>query len=234
MPVFLLPLEQENPCRRPPYVVWILVAANIVVFAAAAALASDDILKQYGSTPSAPSIDTLFTSMFLHAGVLHLLGNMFFLYMFGDNVEDATGHVRFVIAYLLCGIGATALHSLMTHHPDIPLVGASGAVSGVMGMYLVLHPRAEFETHVVVLRWSVGRFKSSALVATSAWFAYQLLFALLSSWVGVAIFGIAFWGHVGGFVTGLLLAFVLGRVILTYAPDRTMRITRRRWTSDEP
>jgi membrane associated rhomboid family serine protease len=206
--------------------VWALIAINAAAFLGMLALGSPEWLRTYGFRPDEPSAQTLITSMFLHAGVLHLLGNMFFLYTFGDNVEDMTGPVKFVLAYLLAGMFAIGVHAVTTTHRDIPLVGASGAVSGVIGMYLVLFPRAPFHTHVVFGWWRLGGFRSNAAVATLAWFGQQVLLASLSSWTGRAILGIAFWAHVGGFCAGIVLGFVFGK--LAFGTGRLPNISSRR------
>jgi membrane associated rhomboid family serine protease len=148
---------------------------------------------------------------------------MFFLFTFGDNVEDMTGPVKFLLAYLLAGWFATAAHAFTTSHPHVPLVGASGAVSGVVGMYLILFPRAPFHTHVVLGWWRLGGFRSKAAVATGAWFGQQVLLASLSSWTGSAVLGTAFWAHAGGFCAGIVLGLLFGKLVFGVG-----HLTRRR------
>ena len=210
--MFLLPIEEHHPTRNRAYTVWVLLAVNLAVFIAGELWASPDYLQTYGFVTTRPSATTVLTSMFLHANIFHLVGNMWFLYMFGDNVEDMMGSVKFPVAYLLAGLAAIYAHTVTTHHPEVPLVGASGAVSGVVGMYLLLYPRASFHTHVILGPWRVTGVRSTALVATGAWFGVQLLFASISSVVGVPVMGTAFWAHVGGFITGIALGFVFGRM----------------------
>jgi membrane associated rhomboid family serine protease len=234
--LFLLPIEEDNPTRNSAYAVWALIGLNVAAFLGMVVFGSADWLLAYGFRAIEPSGQALITSMFLHVGVLHLLGNMFFLLTFGDNVEDMTGPVKFVLAYVLAGLFATGAHALTTSHPHIPLVGASGAVSGVVGMYLVLFPRAPFHTHLVLGWWRLGGFRSTAALATGAWFGQQLLLAGMSSWSGVPILGIAFWAHVGGFSAGIVLGFVFGR--LAFGSGRlTARCSRRaarvRWADTE-
>jgi membrane associated rhomboid family serine protease len=148
----------------------------------------------------------LITYMFLHGNVMHLIGNMVFLYVFGDNVEDAMGHVRFILFYLLCGVVAALVHSALTSAPQLPLLGASGAISGVIGAYLVLHPniRVWVLMPVPVLPFLPLRF-SAAFVIT-LWIAYQIFSALF-----LTDGATAWWAHIGGFVTGVLLVTIMKR-----------------------
>jgi membrane associated rhomboid family serine protease len=147
-----------------------------------------------------PPVATAFTSMFLHGGWLHLIGNMLYLWIFGDNVEDSMGHGRFLVFYLICGIVAALTQALPAPNSDIPMIGASGAISGVLGAYLVLHPRA----HVLVLI-PLGLFsqlvRMPALWVLGLWFGIQLLQEFMAS-EGA---GVAFRAHIGGFVAGMAL-----------------------------
>lgn len=216
--MFILPIERDNPCRNRPYAVWALLAVNIVVFIAM--LAGDAAWPEsYGFRPASPSWSTLVFSMFLHAGVGHLAGNMFFLWMFGDNVEDIMRPVKFLAAYLLTGAAAVGVHALTTGRPDVPLVGASGAVSGVMGMYLVLFAHTRFDLHVFIRRWHVTTFSGSAVVALCVWLAEQTLLALATTALGIV--AVAFWAHVGGFAAGVVAGVLFGRMgFPVSAPDR--------------
>ena len=223
--VFILPIEHDNPTRHRPFTVWTLVALNVIAFIASMS-AAGDVFATYGFRASEPSTLTALTSMFLHAGPWHLLGNMFFLWMFGDNVEDIMGAPKFVTSYFLTGLAAVWLHSVTTSTPAIPLVGASGAVSGVMGMYLVLQPHTRFDLHFILVRWSVKTIQASGLVATAVWFGEQLLLAALTSFAGVAV-PIAFWAHVGGFLAGLLAGVLFGRLAIPPSSDRVSLNDRR-------
>ena len=206
--MFILPIEQDNPCRTRPYAVWTLLAINVAVFVATAA--TDLVwLNMYGFRPANPSWTTLLFSMFLHAGFGHIAGNMFFLWMFGDNVEDVLRPPKFLAAYLLTGLAAAGVHALTTGRPEIPLVGASGAVSGVMGMYLVLYSYTRFDLHVFIWRWHLTTFTGSAVVALAVWLAEQTLLGLITSALGIVV--VAFWAHVGGFAAGVVLAVLFGR-----------------------
>jgi len=153
---------------------------------------------------------TLFTSMFLHADLLHLGGNMLFLYVFGDNVEDAFGHGRYLVFYFLSGIAAdmvfiwTQLFSGDARTLLIPSIGASGAIAGVLGAYIILYPRARILT--LVLTWWIYIVPIPAVFFLGFWFVYQLLYGMLT--FQIAVTGIAYWAHIGGFVTGILFGWV--------------------------
>ncbi len=154
---------------------------------------------------------TIVTSMFIHGGWLHLIGNMLFLWVFGDNVEDAMGHGRYLVFYLLAGVGATALQVYVDQGSQIPMVGASGAIAGVLGAYLILYPRATVSV-VIPWLWFFGAFPVPAAFLIVFWFLLQLLngVAALSTATGVTE-GVAFWAHVGGFVVGILLVWLFRR-----------------------
>jgi membrane associated rhomboid family serine protease len=154
-----------------------------------------------------PTWVTPFTAMFTHAGLLHLGGNMLFLWIFGNNVEDSMGPVRFVVFYLLAGLAATALQLLMGPSSATPNLGASGAIAGVLGAYVVLYPRARVVTLVFII-FLFTILELPALFFLGIWFLQQLLFGALTTANTVAGGGVAYWAHVGGFVAGLLLAKV--------------------------
>jgi membrane associated rhomboid family serine protease len=151
-----------------------------------------------------PSFVTVFSSMFLHGGWFHLLGNMWFLWVFGDNVEDAMGHGRFVVFYLLCGVAAVAAQALSHPSSAIPMVGASGAIGGVMGAYAILYPRVGVHLLIVLGFW-IDRVIVPAWMMLGLWFLMQVIGGVpaLSAEGG----GVAFWAHVGGFVAGAVLVF---------------------------
>ena len=149
-----------------------------------------------------PALLTVFTSMFLHGGWMHLIGNMLYLWIFSDNVEDAMGHGRFIVFYLLCGIGAAMAQALPDPSSAIPMVGASGAISGVLAAYLMLYPRARV-TVVIPLGFYLHVTRLPAAAVLGLWFLLQLLSEMMSG----AGAGVAFRAHIGGFVAGLLLVF---------------------------
>jgi len=157
---------------------------------------------QIGSTPA---WYTLVTSMFMHGGWLHIVGNMWFLWIFGNNVEDAMGHLRFAVFYLLCGLVAAALQLTFSNAPAIPMIGASGAIGGVMGAYILLYPRVRVHM-LLILGFFVTTVAIPAVYMLAYWFLLQLLGGFTS--LGGKGGGVAFWAHVGGFLAGAGLIFV--------------------------
>src|SRR6266487_480421 len=147
---------------------------------------------------------TVITSMFMHGGWLHLLGNMWFLWVFGNNIEDSMGHTRFVVFYLLCGVAAAATQLVVDPGSRVPMVGASGAISGVMGAYIVLYPRVRVHT-LITLGFFLTTVTLPAYVILGYWFLLQLLFGTVGVIAGAQGGGVAVWAHVGGFVAGLAL-----------------------------
>ena len=189
----------------------------------------DDVLSVFGFTPAslthvenvpvrwpgtAPWV-TLLTSMFLHAGLLHIAGNMLYLWIFGNNIEDALGHVKFTMFYLVCGIAAALTMALMDPASQTPMVGASGAISGVLGSYLLLYPRAR--VHVVLpLGWFFFSLRPRAVWVVGSWFAIQIVTAALTP---SSEPGVAWWAHVGGFAAGLMLTpFLKARDVPYFGP----------------
>lgn len=179
-----------------------------------------------GCTIGEPNWWTTLTSMFLHGGWLHIIGNLWFLFVFGDNVEDSMGHVRFVVFYLLCGFAAVAAQTFSNPTSAIPMVGASGAIGGVMGAYAVQYPRAP--VHMLIwLGFYVTRVVIPAIWMLGYWFVLQLAGGLPS--IGQEGGGVAFWAHIGGFAAGVVLIFVFrdsNRVAAHQAHSR--RVLRRR------
>jgi len=147
----------------------------------------------------------LFTSMFLHGGLMHLLGNMLFLYVFGDNVEDYFGHLGYLLFYLFCGIGSGFIHVLFNLHSSLPAIGASGAISGVMGAYAVLYPRAR-----VLMLFFIFLIPIPALVVLGYWFVLQFL-AGVGEFGAANSGGVAWWAHIGGFLFGVVIAWTAKR-----------------------
>ncbi len=218
----MFPLRDTIPSRRVPVVTWGLIAFNCLVFAYQLALPEGGLPRffhLYGMVParfSSPgwaaeagypqSLALPFlTSMFLHGGFFHLLSNMWTLWIFGDNVEDRMGRFRYLAFYLLCGLGAGLVHWLTNLESTVPTIGASGAIAGVLGAYLVLYPRSRVVTLVPLFFWPLF-FEIPALFYLGFWFVSQLLSgasALASGAAGAG--GIAWWAHVGGFLAGLAL-----------------------------
>jgi membrane associated rhomboid family serine protease len=166
---------------------------------------------------------SLFTSMFMHGGWFHLIGNMWFLWIFGNNVEDSMGHVRFVVFYLLCGLAAAVLQVAFEPDSTIPMVGASGAIGGVMGAYVVLYPRVRVHL-LFVLGFYVTTVAVPAAFMLGYWFLLQLVGGAAGVGAGGASGGTAFWAHVGGFVAGMVLVFPFrDRVLLARHPYHGLR-----------
>ena len=145
---------------------------------------------------------TIFTSMFLHGGWMHLIGNMVYLWIFGDNIEHSLGHVRYLVFYLICGIAAAFAQSISAPTSEVPMVGASGAISGILGAYLVLHPRANIKVFVFMI--IITTINLPAYIVLGGWFVMQLL---SSAQVNAGEAGVAFLAHIGGFVAGAVLIF---------------------------
>ena len=219
-----IPLKDLNPSRSYPFVNITLILANIVVFFYEIGLkvtlprgAFDALVLSYSTVPARipaflaghagfeVAFLPLVTSMFLHAGWLHIGGNMLFLWIFGDNVEDFFGHFTYFFFYLVCGIGAGFLHILFNFHSNIPAVGASGAISGIMGAYILLYPRARILTLVFIFPIPVP-----AVSFLGLWYVMQFLSGL-NVLGGGASGGVAVWAHIGGFLLGMLLTMMARR-----------------------
>jgi membrane associated rhomboid family serine protease len=206
----VIPIRDLARARNRPWVTWAIIAVNAAVFAFQYALGPDGeeaMIRAYGLVPAvlfsgqAPgSYVTPVTHMFLHGGILHVVGNMWFLHVFGDNVEDALGPWRFGFFYLGCGLAAAALQVVIDPGATVPMVGASGAIAGVLGAYLVLYPSARVLTLVPVMFF----VEVPAFVFIVIWFGLQLAEALLHlGHQATAQGGVAFFAHVGGFLAGL-------------------------------
>jgi membrane associated rhomboid family serine protease len=215
----MIPLRDINPRRRFPLITLVLILLNVVVFVYELLLPSqntlDSLVFTWGLVPyrlvqmDPRAIITVFTSMFMHSGFMHIIGNMLYLWIFGDNIESALGSVRFLVFYLLCGLGAALGQVLVDPASHVPMIGASGAISGVLGAYLLLYPHAEVET-LLILGPFVRLVRMPALVVLGFWIVLQL-FSGLASLGTEASGGVAFFAHVGGFVAGLLLVLLLRR-----------------------
>ncbi len=211
----MIPIEDENPTRRVPYVNWALILVNIAVFIYT--LANGSVFNQncdpgnticnYGLVPAqiaaGTGLITLLSSMFLHGGFLHIGGNMLYLYVFGDNVEDLAGHVGYLAFYLTTGVIGALAHVASDPSSTVITIGASGAISGVLGAYVRKFPHARVRT-IVYYGFFIRLTRVPAMFLIGFWFVYQLLFALLGIEGGVAYFA-----HVGGFIAGFLLSTIL-------------------------
>jgi membrane associated rhomboid family serine protease len=228
----MIPIRDENPTELTPYVTLLFIVLNAAAWLLVQGAGSEQALQAsvsaFGAVPcevtSRCAVDGLswgavLTSMFMHGSWEHIIGNMLFLWVFGNNIEDSTGHVRFFLFYLLCGIAAALAHVYFNAGSDIPTVGASGAISGVMGAYVILYPQARVRTWIPPLFFLNVR----AWVFLGYWFLLQLFMA--SAETGEQS-GVAVWAHVGGFVVGVALVKVFENRALTRARRQKVLLTR--------
>jgi len=220
----MFPLKDDNPTSIAPILTVGLIVINVLIFMYQISLGpgAEAFIYQYGSIPSVVLATrhlpeglsavtpymSLFTSMFLHGGFMHLLGNMLFLWIFGNNIEEAMGRVRFLVFYLLTGLAASLAHAFVNPQSTLPSIGASGAISGVLGAYVLLYPRARVLT-LVFLGFFVRLMYIPAGFMLGIWFVLQLLSGSMSGQGNGG--GVAFWAHIGGFVAGLLLVGLFKR-----------------------
>ena len=211
----MIPLRDINPTKRFAIVTFLLVTLNIIVYIYELSLGpakEDRFIFSYALIPKrlflpsfvrgnaiSPSV-TLLTSMFLHGGILHVAGNMLYLWIFGNNVEDSMGRIRFIIFYLLCGCIAAYTHAFMNDASLIPMIGASGAISGVLGAYLLLYPRSRVVTLVIFIFY-ITTVQVPTMIVLLFWFLLQFANALRAGGSS----GIAWYAHVAGFIVGMLL-----------------------------
>ena len=203
----MIPLRDIIPSRTTPVVTITIIVLNVLVFLYELSLgrAVEPFTLYWGLVPAAFSWVTVFTSMFLHGGLLHVAGNMLYLWIFGDNVEDRMGHGRFAVFYLLCGIAAALAQTATVPDSVVPMVGASGAIAGVMGAYFVLYPKSRIVT-LVPLFFFFQVIEVPAILFLGIWFLMQFVNGLGSiSTVanGQTAGGVAFWAHIAGFVAGI-------------------------------
>lgn len=204
---FLIPIGDENPSRITPIVNWSIIISCIVIFLWQY---SSDLsffqwtIDTYGIIPvkilSGENLYSFLTNIFLHGGWSHLMGNMLFLFIFGDNIEDRIGHIRYLIFYLVCGVVASGIWMFTELDSVFPAVGASGAISGVLGAYFILYPSARIRT-LMTLGIFIRVVRVPAWVMIGLWFLYQLILGFLPFNTGVA-----YWAHIGGFIIGLVLS----------------------------
>ncbi len=249
----MFPYRDDNPTLRTPVVTFALIVVNALVWVFIQGLGTDPALAQSVcelglipgeflqrlppgySLPLSPETRcvlglgttwyTPITSMFLHGGWFHLIGNMWFLWVFGNNVEDSMGRVRFLAFYLLCGVAAAAVQTVLNPASPIPMVGASGAISGVMGAYVLLYPKVQVHM-LVVLFVIITRVAVPAYLMLGYWFLIQLVGGAGS--LGSDTGGVAFWAHVGGFVAGGLLVLVFRDPDLVAKHRAMSRVLQRR------
>jgi membrane associated rhomboid family serine protease len=227
----MFPLKDDIPSHSFPLFTVMLIVANAAVFlyqlsleaggSGPAQSAATAFVMEFGAVPCrltgmcpgdefpAPML-TVFTSMFLHGGVFHIAGNMLYLWIFGDNVEDILGHFRFLLLYLLAGAGAAASQVLMSPDSRIPMVGASGAISGVLGAYLLLFPHARILC-LIIFGFFIRFIHVPALIVLGLWIVVQVFNGLVSVGAIGTTGGVAWFAHIGGFVAGIILLFLLKR-----------------------
>lgn len=225
----MVPLNDNNPTQIRPFVTYTLIAFNVAIFFYELSLSSaalEDLFRRYGVVPSEitaslstgdfsqiqPQLVTLVTSQFLHGGFLHLAGNMLFLWVFGNNIEDQLGHIRYILFYLLCGALAGLTQWFFDSSSDLPSIGASGAIAGVLGAYILRFPKAKILT-LLPLGFFFFAVRIPAVFFLGFWFLQQALYGIASlnapANVGMAG-GVAYWAHAGGFVFGIILGPILG------------------------
>lgn len=229
----MFPIHDDNPTRITPYVTYALLSACVLIFFWQVSLgdAAQQAVYSFGVIPSVlfasrslpveleilPAWMTIFSSMFLHGGWMHLIGNMLYLWVFGNNVEDAMGHKRFILFYLSCGLLAALTQAVLNPDSEIPMIGASGAISGVLGAYVLLHPHARI---LVVIPIGILIYTPwiAAYWVLGFWFVLQLINSLVSaSDTG----GVAYGAHLGGFVAGMLLIpFFKYRNVSLFSPSK--------------
>ena len=220
----MFPFADDNPRTVTPYVTIAMIGMCVLVFLWQMTLGPESAqiaVYSYGMIPArvlgdvglpaelstVPAWATIFTSMFMHGGLMHLAGNMLFLWVFGDNIEESMGHVRFIVFYLVCGVAAALTQGLLDPGSTIPMIGASGAISGVLGAYLLLHPFATIRVFIFL-----GIFATitrvPAILVLGFWAVGQFISAAATP---IDQPGIAFWAHIGGFIAGMVLVFVFKR-----------------------
>lgn len=223
----MIPIRDEIPTRRIPVINYIFIALNVIVFIFQIILGTEEqsLVYEFALIPvnittgiSLGDISDIFTSMFMHGGLAHIGGNMLYLWIFGDNVEDSMGRGRYVLFYLLGGVIASLAHILTNPYSQIPTVGASGAIAAVLGAYLVLYPRSRVLT-IIPLGFFMRMTMVPSVLVLGLWFVLQLFSGVLSLG-GPDVGGVAFWAHIGGFVTGAVLAKIFAK---SRRPEYTVR-----------
>jgi membrane associated rhomboid family serine protease len=213
----MLPLRDSNRSHNTPIVTWVIIAANILVFLYELTLSQNDLqlfTQSFALIPARFETEplyfaiTLFSSMFMHAGWFHLLSNMWILFIFGDNIEDRMGPVQFLIFYVISGLAAGLLQVIVSPGSQIPIVGASGAIAGVLGGYIFLYPNAKVDT-LVTLGYFIRVIEVSAVFFLGIWFVTQLFSGIAS--IGATGGGVAWWAHIGGFLMGFAICALLVR-----------------------
>ena len=208
------PYKDDNPRILFPFVTYTIIGINSLVFIYQYLILPPESLghtiSTYALTPAAPSVITVFTSMFMHGGLMHIIFNMWFLWIFGDNIESVLGHKRYVLFYLICGMGAALAQIQVNAGSQIPMVGASGAIAGVLGAYLIRFPRATVHVLVILIIF-ITFIRVPAMVVIGIWFLSNLTAGLGT--LGIEeTGGTAWFAHLGGFVSGVVLNQVFKQI----------------------
>ena len=205
----LFPYKDDNPRILVPYVTYCIIGINALIFVLQFNLGISDpsaekaFIYRFGFIPADFSLITIFTSMFLHGGISHIMGNMWFLWVFGDNVEGVLGHLKYAIFYLMCGLAATISQLLINPNSTIPMVGASGAIAGVLGMYMIRFPHARVHVFAFIIIFFTT-FRIPAMFVLGFWFFNQLTNGFGSLGFDTTG-GVAWFAHIGGFIAGVML-----------------------------
>ena len=205
----LFPYKDDNPRILVPYVTYAIISINVLIFVfqlnmgMVSSAAEREFIYRFGFIPANFSIITVFTSMFLHGGISHIMGNMWFLWVFGDNVEGVLGHVKFAVFYIICGLAATMSQLFVDPSSTIPMVGASGAIAGVLGMYMIRFPHARVHVFAFIIIFFTT-FRIPAMFVLGFWFFNQLTNGLGSLGFDTTG-GVAWFAHIGGFISGVIL-----------------------------
>ncbi len=214
----MLPIKDNIPSYKKPWVNYLFIITNSFIFLYQSILSSKErilFVQQFGFVPQRFLFNfssyyyTIFTCMFLHGNFAHFLGNMWFLYIFGDNVEDRFGHIRYFFIYILCGIFGSVLQMIINPLSTIPMIGASGAISGILGAYFVLYPSAGVIT-LIPFGFLLDIVVLPAVLFLGFWFIFQFFSGttslVIQSAIGKEVGGVAYWAHIGGFIAGLIFA----------------------------
>ncbi|WP_096893548.1 rhomboid family intramembrane serine protease [Candidatus Scalindua japonica] len=229
----MIPIRDRNPSGTFPYITIGIIVINVFIFLYELSLGSDlnKFINQYGVVPikithyyrtsNSTLIETFFpfiSSTFLHAGFIHLIGNMWFLWIFGDNIEDKLGHVKYLAFYILCGIIGSSFHVFFYSRSEIPCIGASGAIAAVLGAYMITFPRAKVIT-IVPIFFFIQIIELPAIIVLGFWLLIQFFNGTVSIMASRPDSGVAWWAHIGGFISGIVL-FSIMRVLFVRKPVR--------------
>jgi membrane associated rhomboid family serine protease len=209
----VIPLRDTQPSHSRPVVTGVLITINVLAFLYEISLdpyARNELIGMLGIVPDRLQYTDMFTSMFLHGGWMHLIGNMWFLWIYGDNVEDVLGHGKYLFFYLLCGLAAAVVHVLFNPYSRVPTIGASGAIAGVMGAYLIKFPHSRILTLIPIFVFFTT-MEISAVIILIYWFVLQIFSGIGSvGYSNVQQGGVAWFAHIGGFIAGMILIKLLG------------------------